>query len=141
MFVDIPTATITDTPTDTPTDSPAALYTPASPQPCTAEQTVCVNMGGGKTQAETATTASQITFQAVMLPWNGDALTQPRESFKLMFLTIPLFRLSIPDSREGQTVLMSNVGCPLAAGERHDPGLQVKKHSLYFLLFLMMKTI
>lgn len=34
-----------------------------------------------------------------------------------------------------------NVGCPQAAGERHDTELQVKKHSLYFLLFLMAKTI
>lgn len=34
-----------------------------------------------------------------------------------------------------------NVGCPQTAGERHDTELQVKKHSLYFLLFLMAKTI
>lgn len=93
-FVDIPTGTLTATPTATLTDSPAMWYAPASPQPHTAEQTVCFNMGGGKTQTETATsTASQITLQAVILPWNGDALTQPREIFILVFLTIPLFRL------------------------------------------------
>lgn len=46
MFVDTPT----DTPADTLTDSPAALYTPASPQPCTAEQCVLIWEGGGKTQ-------------------------------------------------------------------------------------------
>lgn len=74
--------------------------------------TVCFNMGGRRenTDKQQKPTASEITLQAVMLPWNGDALTQPREILKLVFLTIPLFRLWIHDSREEQMVLIAKCG-------------------------------
>lgn len=126
VFVDTPTATITATLEDTLTDSPAALYAPASPQPHTAQQTVCFNMRGGKTQTETEQP----------LPVKSPSKLSCFPEMAMLLHCLGRF-LNCCFSQN----LYS--GCGYLVAERDRLcwwELQVKKHSLYLLLFLMVKT-